>query len=64
MQSEKIINKTNSKTPRALDKVCGKLISLKLVMRDATQLQARLQSQLKSISPGISSTSKNSRKGN
>ena len=33
-------------------------------MRDATQLQARLQSQLKSFSPGISSTSKNSRKGN
>ena len=56
---------------KTLDKVCGKLISRKLetnlrklVLRDVTQLKARLQSQLKSISTGISSKSKNSRKYN
>ena len=51
--------------------ICGKLISRKLetnlrklVLRDVTQLKARLQSQLKSISTGISSKSKNLRKCN
>ena len=32
------------KPSRALGKVCGKLISKKLVLRDAIQLKARLQS--------------------
>ena len=56
---------------KALDKVCGKLISRKLetnlkklVLRDTTQLKARLQSQLMSISTRISSKPKNSRKCN
>ena len=56
---------------KTLDKVCGKLISRKLetdlrklVLRDATKLKVRLQDQLKSISTGISSKSKNSRKYN
>ena len=56
---------------KTLDKVCGKLISRKLetdlrklVLRDATKLKARLQDQLKSISTGISSKYKNSRKYN
>ena len=54
-----------------LDKVCGKLISRKLeanlrklVLRDATQLKARLQNQLKSFSTRIASKSKNSRNCN
>ena len=47
-----------------MDKVCGKSISIKLVLRDATQVMARLQSQLKPISTGISSKSKNSRRCN
>ena len=34
-------NLFHSSTLRALDKVCGKLISIKLVLRDATQLKER-----------------------
>ena len=37
---------------------------MKLVLRDATQLKERLQSQLKSVSTGILSKSKNSWKCN
>ena len=37
-------NLFNSSTLRALDKLFGKLISIKLVLRDTTQLKARLQS--------------------
>ena len=39
-------NLFNSSTLRALDKVCGKLISRKLVLRDVAQLKTWLQSQL------------------
>ena len=51
LQSEKVINKTNFTTSmvkilpyqtlRAMVKVCGKLISRKLVLSDGTQLKAR-----------------------
>ena len=38
-------NLFNSSTLRALGEVCGKLISRKLVLRDATQIKVRLQCQ-------------------
>ena len=38
-------NLFNSSALRVLDKICGKLISRKLVLRDAAQLKARLQCQ-------------------
>ena len=51
LQSEKVVNKTNFtasiikslpySTPRALAKICEKLISRKLILRDATQLKAK-----------------------